>query len=291
MGEDPPKDKEEVAPAGKETLIDKIAKVVSSLNLVKINIKMEKVSLGGREINTEKYTEQNGDISFTTRPELAQAKEVPVKEIDNELFDNSDGFVNADLLQEETITTKQFFSKGDIIRMYNHILPEKDLSAVLDAYRVCFKEDNNQKDAIQAKDNLVRIYKDRGRTIYNFVRSKLFETEIRQKLEDLKKDKKDPLLVVVGFSEYFNSLIEFHPTNIYVAAGWAEDDILSEVSKRYQIIKEGKSGEIHIYSRSSNINTVNKLKEVESIKQTFNCKDDDYYFGKEPAKTTILTLK
>ena len=119
----------------------------------------------------------------------------------------------------------------------------------------------------------------------------MFETEIRQKLEDLKKDKKDPLLVVVGFSEYFNSLIAFHPTNIYVASGWAVDDILSEVSTRYQIIKQKKGGEIRIYSRSANINTVDRLKEVDSIKQTFNCNDENYHFGEEPAKTTILTLK
>jgi hypothetical protein len=292
MGEEPEKENAKA----KETLTDKVVRVVSAFKPINIEVKVEpkEVIIGGRKITTEKYLEQNGEMSFTTRPELPPSKKDETNsdsELDNELFDESDGFVNVDLLQEEAITTKQFFSKAEVMRTYNHVLSKKDLAAVLDAYRVCSKEDSGQKDASQAKDNLVKSYDARGRTIYNFVRSRLFETEIKERLEVIKRENNDPLLAVISFSKYFDSLIEFHPTKIYVALGWDVNDLLSEVSKRYQILKQGDDKEIWIYSRSSNRNTVDKLKEVESIKQAFNCKDENYNFGKEPAKTTKLTLK
>lgn len=108
----------------------------------------------------------------------------------------------------------------------------------------------------------------------------------------MKEGNTDPLLTLIKFKEYFDSLVEYHPTKIYVSVDWAVGDLLSEVSIRYKgIIARSTKEEISIYSRSSNVNTVDKLKELEIIKQTFNCEDKNYHFGKESAKTTILSIK
>jgi len=270
-----------------------ITKAIASFKPIQIHIdKIEqKIIINGKEINTDKYVENSGKFSFITRPSLPKENE---KELDTKLFDTTDGFVNAELLQEEIITTKLFFTKSQIMKKYKHFLLEKDLSAVLLAYGICTLEDNNQKEvSSQAKEHLIKLYKERGRTIYNFVRSKLFETEILNKLNRVKREKADKLGMAKDFSEYFESIIAFHPTNIYVSVNWTIDDLLAEVSTRLNLlIKENDTQrKIKIYSRSSNITKVNKLKESGAIIQIFEITEEDYSFGKEKAKTTILKLK
>jgi hypothetical protein len=275
------------------TLTDKIVKIVSSFK--PINIKIEKVEqkfqVGGKSIQTEKYIENSGEFSFINRPALEPKSQA---ELDNKLFQKTDGFVNIDLLPSELVTTKLFFSKGQLIKKYRNFILDKDLSSVLTSYTICSFEDNSKKeDARKLKEDLIKTKKERGRTIYNFTRSGLFETEILKKLNLIKKETKDPLKQIRQFMDYFNKLIDFHPTNIYVSVSWSVDDLLKEVSLRLPSIcrPESEIKSINIFSRSSNIEKVNKLKQLPLLEEVFTIKDNEYLFGKEKAQTTILKVK
>lgn len=276
-----------------ESLTDKIVRIVSAFKPIQINIEKveQKTQLGGREIKTESYVENSGKFSFTTRPELPGGSQ---KQFDLNQFEKTDGFVNVDVLADEIATTNLFFSKGNIISKYKKFLLEKDLAAILLAYSACFLEDKNKfEEARQAKENLHKIHKERGRIVYNYVRSKLFETEILKKLNQTEREAKDKLEAVKAFMEYFEALVVFHPNNIYVSITWSIDDLLGEVSARLNNFYRNEKIEriIKIFSRSSNIAKVNKLKEVEQIKELFEITEEEYSFGTEKARTTYLRLK
>jgi len=270
-------------------LTDKISKILSSINLVKVDVKVENLYIGGKQIKTDKYIENSGNFSITSREEDKSLQ----KKIDLKQFENSDGFTNIDILKEEFVTTKLFFSKGTIMKKYKQFLLQKDLSAVLMAYTVCSLEDTADEGARELKTNYLKLYKEKGSVIYNYVRSGLFETEILKKLNEIQRGTQDKLDVSKQFSEYFNSLIDFHPNNIYVSITWSLDELLREFVLRLNIFLKNQELErtIKVFSRSSNIKKVDKLKEMEQIQRLFEITEEPYKFGKEKAKTTFFKLK
>jgi len=269
-------------------ITDKISKILANFKPITVNIHLDT----SRNIKTEKYVENSGNFSVIARPNVDKEE---IKKVDQTLFEKeSDGFVNVELLQQTASTAALFYSKGQLIRTYKGFLKEKELSAMLISYNRCRLEDNKRdSESSQLKTSMYKAYPLIGSTIYNYVRSGLFETEIKRRLQEIKRRKKSPLDNYKQFREYFEDLLKIHPNRIYVKMVWGIDDVLYEMEKRLNLFRKDPSIEksIMLHSRSSRNEIAERVSKLDIVQESFTVTIESYKFGKELARTIHFKLK
>ncbi len=258
--------------------------------LEKLNIQTSKkeITIGKTPVNLHVFAIGKANIQFITHNAETSSAE-------KKLYEKDATFIKENLLETAIPQTKIFYDRKNTLKRFKSVLSSKDLAALNAAYTAVFLEDaKHNKAAKEQYDNIRQIFEDRGRAIYNFCRSGLFEKPsggIYKKITEL-GDYND-LQNRDEFQIYFEGLIKKHPTNIYVARDWDTQRIIKEITNRLlSMEKKNKVNIIKIYGRGNRIiSNIKKVYKQNDIKEAFNIKYDEYTFGVNKAITVYLSIK
>ncbi len=244
------------------------------------------------------FETENAEINLGTENKVTIEKIVinyfgdkltPKQIIDS--FSQGQIITRSDLLLPDIEQTATALTKSQLLKFYKQFLGTKDLAVLNDSLSIIDLEDNGLNDeAKERHKKLCFAFKDRGAAIYNFARSGLFEAEIKERLEKIIEDNSGITTKAIDeFNNYFEGLIQRHPTNIYVGIFMNESELLDGVQYRLELLKENEISIIKIYCREPQWKIVETV--CKKIEGAFKIEIKDYYFGKNKAYTCYLTLK
>lgn len=203
------------------------------------------------------------------------AKVIPftnnLSEQENSMWSNDQAYFIRENLIEPTM--RILYPEGEykkIIETLRPFIPQRDTASLLFAADMCSME--NKKipfDEIFARKKLSEANKNRGLTLYNWLRSEeVIPFDILPFIES-KGNYPDKDLFQTFFSCCWEELIQSHPSRIFVSFGMDVKDIRDEIIKR-AIFKQSKK--IIVYSRGLRNKIVTNLLKNFKISYSFSNK-------------------
>ncbi len=201
-------------------------------------------------------------------------------------------FVREDLLPPIGLTRDLPDKYCRIISRLRPYLDEKDIAALKFAAVICKDEDAGTKEEFlknlrQQSSGKAPIQSRRTIMIYNWVRcGEVFDSDIFTRLEELKQVTNDEKVHKQLFCEYWNSMLVYHPTRIFVRMWMSEDELSGEVYERLVMKEQDK---VYVYARGTRISFAKEV--IKDIVKTYNCYyylEKKYKFGNSPARTFIV---
>lgn len=183
------------------------------------------------------------------------------------------GFVRGDLFLPFAETSTPTASHKYLIRAMKPYLSEEDLSTIITSASIVRLEDKDMdEEANKLLRNLSDKHGERGRRIYNMLRSNHFEKLIVPFVENCESEIDDPMNIYDIVNEYFNRIIEYHPFGIWVNETTSDKELVEGLEER--VIKH-KMPIVFVYGRGDNC--------VEKIKNTCDefCKRYEEKHGKK----------
>jgi len=175
-----------------------------------------------------------------------------------DLFSHEFGFGRVDLAEQQSELAYLSMTHEQLVKALKPYLLSSDLGALVAACAIVRLEDKSgymsKRRSLQLRENLTTAHGNRGRKIYNMLRSRvykgasIFHSIVIPFLEDAKKAyPRDQWKVRGIFSAFFDDLLRYYPRAIWV-------DSPGKVRKRYlkvlgRISKE--QAPISIYARKS----------------------------------------
>jgi hypothetical protein len=210
----------------------------------KIKSLIGKIQIGGKTVN----------IKLNSKAQATPfVKEICEEQIKSYLADKV-FFTRVDIAEEvaKIINPPRKYEK--IIQKLRGLLDEKDIGALFYAARICQKENKSESEGEIEIRRMAEAYGNRGRTIYNWLRSEdVFPIDILPIIES-KQNFPDKESFNAIFRRQWEELIKFHPWRLFVKRGLPkeyqrnEEDLREEILKRF-IFWEMR--EVFIYSRKS----------------------------------------
>lgn len=254
--------------------------ILSALEM-KIDSLIKKMHFGKETTNNIKIGSIKLNSKTNVSPFLKDVKEIAEEQL-NSYFNDDVFFTRIDIAEEvaKVINPPRKYKK--IIDKLNGLVEQKDIGALLYASRICEGEDKGEiKDDIQIR-KLVEAYKNRGSTLYNWLRSEdVFPLDIIPLIES-----KDQFPDVESFHSVFKmqweNLIKFHPWRIFVSIKYSDEELREEILRR---VVFWKMHEVFLYSRR----TRNKFASIVSkdclnyIDRSYKIDSKQYKIGDAPA--------
>lgn len=217
--------------------------------------------------------------------------EAMIKEA-NKSFEHEDFyFTRADLVKQIGELANPSLVHEKIMKALKGYVPDSDLGAILSATQVCKMEDdgtteNKRKDA---RRRHIQAFKERGKTIYNWLRSgEVFEKDILPVLPLYERMDGGKQLFQTTVWESF---LKLHPFRFFVPRGVLKEDLQDEILKRLLIYQQK---EVKIYTRGRKVRftqtAINELKKEELVGYSVS-RSKPYHLGDTPAMTFTITKR
>ncbi len=201
-------------------------------------------------------------------------------------------FVREDLLPPIGLTRDIPKRYLRIIVGLEQYLDEKDIAALKFAAVICKDEDAGTKEEFlknlrQQSLGKAPIQSRRTITIYNWVRcGEIFDNDIFPQLEELRQITKDKKAQKQLFCGYWNSMLAYHPTRIFVRMWMPEEELSGEIYERL-VMRE--QDEVYVYARGTRIPFAKDV--IKDIVKNYECyyyRERKYKLGTSQARTFIV---
>ena len=156
------------------------------------------------------------------------------KEILESLMERYDfGLGREDISTEETELVTENLSNERFLSKFKPYLKLEDMAALIASTAVISLEDRKKNDAaLLHKKKLNKAYGRRGKMIYNFARSGILERDVLKFIDVLEASGFHLEKIKSIFSDYWEKIIECHPTAIFVSEYDEESDIENQARER-----------------------------------------------------------
>lgn len=170
------------------------------------------------------------------------------------------GYTRRDLLLSQLGILEAQKDYKELLKMYKPYLNKYYYNALRLAYAVIdFEDHNDSRSAGRIYKDLLDRHNGYGKHIYNYARSGLFEDEFLFEYQYMKIEGYEGEVLKLKFTNYLKEQIEFYPFAIWIDKLMNENDLLSEIKKRFELEKP-KVDALTIYARKKN--KINLLKNL-----------------------------
>jgi len=252
---------------------------------------LKKLRLFDSIFKTEQYFKDKYDIDIKNFNLTVINYGPDIKKTIPDLFGKGKfGFSREDLIPVEAeMVSLARFHRLLIRKMSRYLLPDDLSSLVASATIVQLEDKGLTRKATKLLFELSNRYGERGKRIYNMLRSNIFEGLIYPLLEALEAEYSPPE-ANAKFTQFFENILDYYPLGIWVNEATSELEIVQGLKNRFD---KGVSA-VYVYARGQN--NINKcITACENFKKEYpkelEIDKDDYKLREQPACTLFVKLK